>query len=190
MSGVIREVCKQLHLWQKSGAFPENGFIAFNVSPKQFFDETIVDFIKEQCQFYHVDPHYLVMEITETVIINKTKKVEKILKSVKDIVLRLALDDFGTGYSSLSYLQKYSFDHIKVDKSFTDDLHNDSNDAKITKAIIALANSLGLKVTAEGIENRQALDTIHAFGANYYQGYYLSEPVLANQAIKVTSKTL
>ncbi len=182
---VIEKVCQQLQGWQKENVFPENGFIAFNVSPKQLLDESIVKLIKKYCHSYDIDPHHLVMEITETVIINKPKKVEKILNSVKNIGLRLALDDFGTGYSSLSYLQKYPFDHIKVDKSFTDDLLNDSNDAKITKAIIALASSLGLKVTAEGVENSKSLDMIKEFGANYYQGYFLSEPMIAKDVIKI-----
>lgn len=186
---VIEEACKQLKQWQQQGLFPANGFLAVNVSAKQLLDESIVDFIQQTCHRYAVDPRDLLMEITESVIISKPKKAERILNNMKNIGLRLALDDFGTGYSSLSYLQKFPFDHIKVDKSFVDDLAHDSNDAKITRAIIALANSLGLKVTAEGVEDFNSLSFIQEFGATYFQGYYLSQPAEADQAIMVAESS-
>lgn len=179
---VIEQVCLQLRDWQASGIFPENGFLSFNVSPKQLLDEAIVDTIKNACERYHIEPHYLVMEITETVIISKPAKVEKILAELKKIGIFLALDDFGTGYSSLSYLQKYPFDHIKADRSFVEDLLTDENDAKITKAIISLATSLGLKVTAEGVTDTKSLELLKEYGANHYQGYLLGRPASAEEA--------
>lgn len=185
---VIEQSCRQLRTWQLSGDFPKNGFLSFNVSPKQLLDESIIHTITDACKTNDIEPHYLVMEITETVIISKPKKVEKILTEIKKIGIRLALDDFGTGYSSLSYLQKYPFDHIKVDRSFVEDLFVDENDAKITKAIISLANSLGLKVTAEGVSNPKALDKLKEFGANHYQGYLLGKPASASTATKKIKK--
>ena len=180
---VIEETCRQLRQWQNNGDFPENGFLSFNVSPKQLLDENIVNTITNACELYSIDPQHLVMEITETVIISKPQKVEKVLAELKKIGLRLALDDFGTGYSSLSYLQKYPFDHIKVDRSFVEDLLTDKNDAAITKAIISLAQSLGLKVTAEGVINNECLDMLMEFGADHYQGYFLSKPAVAKSTV-------
>lgn len=174
---VIEETCRQLGDWQKNDIFPENGYLTFNVSAKQLLDEKFVEHIVESCARFNVDPHYLIMEMTESVIINKPEKVKHILRELKSFGMRLALDDFGTGYSSLSYLQNYSFDIIKIDKSFIDDLSVDSNDTKIVKAIIALAASLEVKVVAEGVETKFARETTKKLGAKYFQGYYLSKPI-------------
>jgi len=174
---VIEETCRQLKQWQDAGGFPKNGFLSFNVSPKQLLDDSIVETIINACEMYAIEPHYLVMEITETVIISKPQKVEKVLDELKEFGIRLALDDFGTGYSSLSYLQKYPFNHIKVDRSFVEDLLTDKNDAAITKAIISLAQSLDLKVTAEGVFSDECLELLTEFGADHYQGYFLSKPL-------------
>ena len=87
-------------------------------------------------------------------------------------------DSFGTGYSSLTYLQRYPFDHIKIDKSFVLDVVDDESNEKITVAIVALAKSLGLKVTAEGVSNAESLAMLECAGADFYQGFYLLKPML------------
>jgi EAL domain-containing protein (putative c-di-GMP-specific phosphodiesterase class I) len=117
------------------------------------------------------------MEITESVIIDKPQKVASVLHSLSRQGVKFALDDFGTGFSSLSYLQKYPFDFIKIDRSFIEDILVDENDEKITLAIISLAKSLGIKVTAEGVTSQACLDKLEAFGANHYQGYFLGKPL-------------
>ena len=123
------------------------------------------------------------LEITETVIINKPESIKSILNQIRALGVRIALDDFGTGYSSLSYLQNYPFDILKIDKSFIDDLSANSNDTKITKAIIALGNSLELKICAEGVENEHAHRLIKDWGVQVFQGYYLSKPLPAENVI-------
>ena len=180
---VIDETCRQLSEWQKSEHFPKHGYLTFNVSAKQLLDETFISHVAECCKRHKVNPEQLVMEMTESVIINKPEKVKDILKGIKAIGLRLALDDFGTGYSSLSYLQNYAFDIIKIDKSFIDDLSDGSNDTKIVKAIIALASSLELKVVAEGVETKLGREAVKHLGAGLFQGYYLSKPLAANQIL-------
>lgn len=184
---VIDEACKQLSLWQQDNKFPKDGFLAFNVSPKQLLDESIVTVIQASCNKYQVDPNNLIMEITETVIISKPQKVEKILAELKRAGIRLAMDDFGTGYSSLSYLQKYPFDYIKIDRTFVEDLLTKENDANITKAIIMLAQSLGLKVTAEGVTDQDTLSYLEKCGANHFQGYFLGHPEHADKAVEELS---
>lgn len=180
---VIEEVCCQINLWRKAGQFPKNGFVAFNVSPKQLFDDSLLNVIKQACKKYDIAPHSLRMEVTESVFIDKPKKVNNILRSIKDFGIRLSLDDFGTGYSSLSYLQNYEFDLIKIDKSFVNNLSSDSSNAKIMKVIIALANSMNITVTVEGVETLQSLEFIKQLGAEYFQGYFLSKPVSPKEAI-------
>ena len=181
---IIEEACKQLRLWINAGEFPANGFLSINVSPKQLLDESTLSTIINASNKYQVNPEQLVIEITESVIIDKPNKVHKAMALLKSIGVKLALDDFGTGYSSLSYLQRYPFDHIKIDKSFVADLLTDENDAKITKAIIVLAQSLGLKITAEGVADAQSLDMLRSYGADYCQGYFLGKAVSPNKAIR------
>lgn len=179
---VIEETCRQLRAWQLSGLFPKHGFLSFNVSPKQLLDDSIVTTITNACHLHSIEPHYLVMEITETVLISKPQKVKKILEDLKKIGLQFALDDFGTGYSSLSYLQQYPFDHIKIDRSFIKNVLTDKNDAKITKAIISLAKSLDLKITAEGVTDKDTLAFLKDSGVDHYQGYLLGRPLLPENA--------
>jgi diguanylate cyclase (GGDEF)-like protein/PAS domain S-box-containing protein len=174
---VIDETCRQLSQWQNCENFPEDGYLAFNVSAKQLLDDDLVQHIAESCKLHGINPSQLVMEMTESVFINKPERVKGILHRIKALGLRLALDDFGTGYSSLSYLQNYPFDIIKIDKSFIDDLSTSSNDTKIVKAIIALASSLELVVVAEGVESAQAGKMVEQLGAHLFQGYHLSKPI-------------
>ncbi len=182
---VLEEACKQLRLWQNQGLFPENGFLSINVSPKQLLDEAIISVILNACNKYQVNPQQLVIEITETVIIDMPLKVQRAMSLLKDIGVKLALDDFGTGYSSLTYLQRYPFDHIKIDKSFVANLLTDKNTAKITKAIIALAQSLGLKITAEGVTDPESLNLLKDYGADHYQGYFLGRPAKAEDVLTI-----
>ncbi len=188
---VIKQSCKQLSLWQNQGIFPDNGYLSFNVSAKQLLKPGFIDDIKECCMHYKIEPRHLVVELTETVIINKPEKIRVILNEVRDFGIRLALDDFGTGYSSLSYLQNYPFDIIKIDKSFIDDLSENSKDSKITKAIVALASSMGLSVAAEGVENEFAYIAIKKMGVDSFQGYFMSKPISTEDAgLKLVQQTL
>jgi diguanylate cyclase (GGDEF)-like protein/PAS domain S-box-containing protein len=180
---VIEEVCRQLADWKSDKVFPTDAYITFNVSAKQLINDSLALHIQKSCDQYEVDPHRLVMEITESVIINKPANVRVILDKIKSSGVRLALDDFGTGYSSLSYLQNFPFNIIKIDKSFVDDLTEHSNDTKIVKAIIALATSLELLVVAEGVETELSLQMVKQLGANLSQGYLISRPLAANHIL-------
>lgn len=173
---VIEEGCRQLRHWMNLGVFPKEGFLSINVSPKQLLNESFCSLIVNACSRFDIDPSRLIIEITETVLIDRPNKVQRAINSLKDIGVQLALDDFGTGYSSLTYLQTYHFDQLKIDKTFVADLCTDDNDAKITNAIIVLAQSLGLKITAEGVNNLETLRLLQEYGADFYQGFYLGKP--------------
>lgn len=185
---VITETCKHLANWQQAGVFPADGFVSFNVSANQMLDPELVPHISYTCEHYNINPTHLVMEMTESVIINKTWKVINLLNKLRQLGVRLALDDFGTGYSSLSYLQNLPFNILKIDKSFIDDWTDNSNDTKIVKAIIALANSLELMIIAEGVENVHAQKHVISLGAHLFQGYYVSKPIESANVIDFIKK--
>ncbi len=185
---IIKQAFKQLRLWQLHGIFPKDGFMSINVSSKQLLDQTFTEDIIEASNDCQVDLKNIVIEITESVLIDKPTKVNKVLCSLKALGVKIALDDFGTGYSSLTYLQRYPFDHIKIDKSFVADVNTDENDAKITKAIIVLAKSLGLQITAEGVSDSATLDIIGQYESDFYQGYLLSKPLLPDHIYKLMKK--
>ncbi|WP_395345647.1 EAL domain-containing protein [Ningiella sp. W23] len=174
---VIQEACRQLAIWQKSGDFVPQGYVSVNVSAKQLLHADFVEELRQCFDIFRVAPQCMVMELTETVLIKKPEQIGNVLAEVKALGVKLALDDFGTGYSSLSYLQNYPFDMLKIDKSFIDDLSEDSKDTKITKAIIALASSMELTVAAEGVETQVAYDAIERMGADIFQGFYVSKPL-------------
>ena len=185
---VIEETCKQLASLQKQSAFRELGYLTFNVSAKQLLEESFVSHVQDCCTKYNVAPQNLVMEMTESVIINKPEKVKAILEQIRTLGLRIALDDFGTGYSSLSYLQNYPIDILKIDKSFLDELSNNEHNSKIVKAIIALARSLELRVVAEGVESKAIQEAIKNLGVNSFQGFCISKPIPMNDVLKLLKK--
>jgi diguanylate cyclase (GGDEF)-like protein/PAS domain S-box-containing protein len=180
---VIDEACKYLKKLAKEKNFPAGAYMSINVSAKQLTDEDFVEFVKASCSKYDVNPNQLVIEITESVMIKEPALVNKVLKSLREFGVKTALDDFGTGYSSMTYLQKFEFDIIKIDKSFVDILEADSYNMKIVSAIIALAASFNLKVTAEGVEQKGYIDLLDTMGVDNIQGYVVSKPKAYDQCL-------
>ena len=122
----------------------------------------------------------LELEITENQIMNNPEISITILQEIRNLGIGISVDDFGTGYSSLSYLKRLPINKLKIDKSFIDDLPDDKDDVAITKAIIALAESLGLDLIAEGVETKEQLEFLVSKGCNIIQGYYYSKPLPAH----------
>jgi len=122
-------------------------------------------------------PKYVELEITEGALMEDVTKSNEILHELKSKGIHLSIDDFGTGYSSLSYLKKFPLDTLKIDQSFVRDIMEDSDDAAIVSAIIAMAKSLRLNVIAEGVETAEQLKYLAAKGCNEAQGYFLGKPV-------------
>jgi EAL domain-containing protein (putative c-di-GMP-specific phosphodiesterase class I) len=139
---------------------------------------------------YGIDPARLALEITEGVMLHDIEKSQQWLGAVHQVGFRVYLDDFGTGYSSPSYLKRFPVDTLKVDKSFVQDMHEDSNEATLVGAIIAMGRSLGLQIVAEGVETESHLITLKKLGCHDAQGYYFSRPVPAEAfdqaAVRVT----
>ncbi|MHB1332125.1 MAG: EAL domain-containing protein [Sulfuriferula sp.] len=179
---VLRKACQDMRTWTDNGL---TGFqVAVNVSPRQFRDPKLADHIEHVLSEYHIDPGMLSLEITETVLMQDTVSSEATLRQLKALGVDLALDDFGTGYSSLSYLKRFPFDRVKIDRSFVRDIITDSDDAAISKAIISMAHSLGIRVVAEGVETEAQCQFLRRHQCDEMQGYYFSHPL---PFIKITA---
>ncbi|GBL47483.1 diguanylate cyclase/phosphodiesterase [Sulfuriferula multivorans] len=172
---VLRKACQDIRTWIDQGL---TGFqVAVNVSPRQFRDPRLADRIELVLAEYHINPGMLSLEITETVLMQDTASSEATLRQLKALGVDLALDDFGTGYSSLSYLKRFPFDRVKIDRSFVRDITTDADDAAISKAIISMAHSLGIRVVAEGVETAAQCQFLRRHRCDEMQGYYFSRPL-------------
>jgi len=171
---VIEQACMQIKEWNDLRG--EEITIAINISAKQFQQRTLVSTIKKAIQKFQINPSLLEIEITEGVM-QDTAETSPILKSLKDLGISIAIDDFGTGYSSLNYLKSFPIDVLKVDQTFIRGIHNNDKDAAITTTIIHLANSLGMTVVAEGIEEKAQAKFLLNTNCDKGQGYFYSKPL-------------
>jgi diguanylate cyclase (GGDEF)-like protein len=154
--------------------------IAINISPSTLHDMELPDAITGVLASYTLAPHHITFEITEGSIIKDPARALEILTRLANMGIRISIDDFGTGYSSLAYLKKMPASEVKIDKSFVLDMLKNENDAAIVRATIDLAHNLGMKVVAEGVENKETADRLAELGCDILQGYYFSKP-LASQ---------
>ncbi|OWV89247.1 diguanylate phosphodiesterase [Rhizobium sp. R635] len=168
---VLREACKAASSW------PENTFVAVNVSPSQLrrpnFGEEVFAVLQES----GLSPSRLELELTESSLIEDNSEIYTVLKSLRSRGVQISLDDFGTGYSSLSHLMRFDIDRIKIDRSFVSMLGTKANGAAIIGAIVALSRNLAISTTAEGVETEYQRDFLAALGCTDLQGYFFSRPV-------------
>lgn len=176
---VLREACRQAQAWQNSGIQPIP--IAVNVSSLEFRGENFLADIRDILADTGLDPQYLKIELSESVLVQDVDLTLTVLKALKALGIRLAIDDFGTGYSSLSYLQQFPVDTLKIDQSFVQDIAAGNGNAAIVNAVIGLGNSLKLGICAEGVETREQLNFLRASHCEEGQGFYFS-PALDAQA--------
>ena len=172
---VLTEACKQQVLWRQQGLQPLK--IAINMSARQFRQDELADRIEAVFATTGADPEHVILELTESVVMHDVDSTLVALRALKKLGVSLSLDDFGTGYSSLSYLRRFPIDELKIDRSFINDIHTNSDDAAIAGAIIAMARSLGLSVVAEGVEKKEQADLLTTLGCNQVQGYYYARPL-------------
>jgi len=180
---VLREACRAAAGW------PHYMRIAVNLSPMQFRDTGVLDMIGGALAQTGLEPSRLELEITEnTVLETNTFTVDALWKLHSDGV-RIALDDFGTGYSSLSYLRRFPFDKIKIDRSFIKDLGREKDDSSIILAIIGLADSMNMVVTAEGVESAEQAALLTSYGCAQAQGFLFSQPMSAPELARLIDVT-
>lgn len=176
---VLRSACKQLLVWQKQGC--EVPRLAINLSAKQLLQKSLADTIALILGETGVEPHFIGLEITESMLVHNIEEVVETLLKLSNMGLEISIDDFGTGYSSLSYLKRFPINKIKIDKSFVDDIATHPDDAAIVKAIIAMAHGLSMKVVSEGVETKLQLDFLRQQGCEQYQGNIFSKPLPASE---------
>ena len=177
---MFRQACEQLKAWHLQGHSDIS--IAVNISPKQFMlSDLAIDFTTTIAQV-GVDPKYVELELTESLIVDDPEQVIDILQTLKSVGVRLSIDDFGTGYSSLSYLSKFPLDVLKIDKSFVNEMCSSEKSLALTQSIIAIAHSLNLKVIAEGVETQDQVNILRKQKCEYAQGYLYARPLPVNDA--------
>ena len=172
---VIRRACRQLQEWRQQGHPPIR--LSVNLSSRQFMQADLVDMVKGILEETGVDPEYLELELTESMLMTDALQSIEKLHSFRKLGLTLSIDDFGTGYSSLSYLKKFPIQTLKIDRSFIHDIGVDGDNDAIVKATIAMAKSLNLKVIAEGVENRSQVNALGTYQCQEVQGFLYSKPL-------------
>jgi len=182
---VMKAACEQNMAWQREGLPPL--MMAINVSPRQFCDEGLLDFIDEALQTTGMAPKLLQIEITESMVMLNVEKAIRLLNAIQSRGVRLAIDDFGTGYSSMSLMKRFPVDTIKIDRSFVRDLPSSSEDSAIARAIIEMGKALGLTVVAEGVETHEQREFLREHGCDEIQGYLVSRPLPADQIAGLVS---
>jgi diguanylate cyclase (GGDEF)-like protein/PAS domain S-box-containing protein len=178
---VLEEACRQGAAWQKSlhagrGSATEGVRVSVNVSARQFQRPEWTDDVAGALLATGFDPAQLVLEITESVLMEDTDTTSQRLGELKELGVRIAIDDFGTGYSSLGYLRRFPVDILKVDKSFIDGVADGPHESALARAVIKLAATLNLDAVAEGVSNRKQLNTLRRLRCRYAQGFYFSRP--------------
>ncbi|WSG77859.1 EAL domain-containing protein (plasmid) [Rhizobium beringeri] len=168
---VLREACKAACKW------PENTFVAVNVSPAQLRRPNFAEEVFTVLQESGLPPSRLELELTESSLIEDNSDVYTVLKLLRSRGVQISLDDFGTGFSCLSHLLRFDIDRIKIDRSFVSQLGTKANGAAIIGAIVALSRNLGISTTAEGVETEYQRDFLAALGCTDLQGYFFSKPV-------------
>ncbi|WP_202079497.1 putative bifunctional diguanylate cyclase/phosphodiesterase [Caldalkalibacillus salinus] len=172
---IIRTACQQLKQWEKDGYSSIQ--MSINLSSRQFQQKDLLHVIKETLEETKVKAQFLKLEITESVAMTNEHMVLERLFSLKKLGIQLSLDDFGTGYSSMSYLQRFPLDAMKVDRSFIRDIHQNKRNYAIVKSTIALAQSLGLEVVAEGVETEEEFEVVRKLKGDMVQGFLLGRPL-------------
>jgi diguanylate cyclase len=172
---VLREACAQARAWVDVGL--PFMTMAVNVSAKQFENENFMRDIFAILDETGLDPRYLELELTESVLMRRAELTASILLTLRERGIRVAVDDFGTGYSSLSYLRKFPLDALKIDRSFVSQITTIPDEMTIVRAIISMGRSLNLRVIAEGVETQDQFDFLKIHQCDEAQGYYFSPPV-------------
>jgi diguanylate cyclase (GGDEF)-like protein len=178
---VLKEAFRQCVLWHKEGY---DLVISVNLSTRDLHDPELPDLISGIAASSGLKPEWIILEITESSIMNDPEQALTIINRLHDMGYRFSIDDYGTGYSSLGYLKKLPLTELKIDRSFVSDILHSESDAVIVNATINLAHNLGLHVTAEGVENEQIKEKLIAYGCDIAQGYYFNKPQSVNDFIQ------
>jgi len=171
---VMENVMSQWRAWaDESIAIP----LAINLSPRSLLDRELPETVRGLLERFEMPASFLRLELTESFLMADSGRSNNVIAALANVGVSLSIDDFGTGYSSLSHLKRLPIDEIKIDRSFVMDMHDDGNDFMIVRATVELGRNLGLRVVAEGVEDRETFDRLADFGCDEAQGYYISRPM-------------
>lgn len=174
----LREACGQIRSWMHAGRrIP----VAVNLSPQQFRQPDLVERVRACIDEFDIDPGLLALEITESVVMESSTSVRRVLEELKAMGVTLSIDDFGTGYSCLAYLCRLPARQLKIDRTFVIDMDHVAEARHVVEAVIRLAHSLRMEVVAEGVERSEQVVALRALGCDLIQGYYFSRPVPAGE---------
>jgi EAL domain-containing protein (putative c-di-GMP-specific phosphodiesterase class I) len=178
---VLEDACRRTAAWHVAQPQDPPVTVGVNLSARQFMQADLVEEVARALFTSRLNPGSLKLEITESVLVRDIDGTIEKLWALKDLGVQLAIDDFGTGYSSLTYLKRFPVDTLKIDRSFVSGLGQDSNDTAIVRSVVALAKSLNLAVTGEGIETAEQLGQLQALGCDRGQGYLFAKPLDADE---------
>jgi diguanylate cyclase (GGDEF)-like protein/PAS domain S-box-containing protein len=182
---VLREACRQNKIWESLGLPPMR--IAINVSSVELRDKEFVEYVRFVLAESELAPHLLELELTETFLMQDSSSTAVVLRSLKELGVRLALDDFGTGYSSLSHLKGFPIDTLKIDRAFVSELTTNADDASIVRAVITLGKSLQIRVVAEGVESAEQLAKLQDYQCPEGQGFYFGRAATGDELVPLLS---
>jgi EAL domain-containing protein (putative c-di-GMP-specific phosphodiesterase class I) len=174
---VIDESMRQLAEWRRRGVVRDDFWLSVNVSPQQLRDSTLPAVLKEAMLRHGVPAHAVVLEITESVMIEPWTLIDRVLLDLRILGLRIVVDDFGTGYSALGYLRRHPVTGVKIDRAFVGGLGSSAEDEEIVRAVVAMSGAMGLTVVAEGVETRAQQDVLVGLGVVLGQGYLWTGPI-------------
>ncbi|CAD6506964.1 putative bifunctional diguanylate cyclase/phosphodiesterase [Paraburkholderia sabiae] len=174
---VLDEACRQVREWLDSGTCDWN--VAVNLSPVQFSHPQLTALVRDTLERHRVEPRHLTIEVTESAAMRDVDASLRILQTLHDMGVRISIDDFGTGYSSLMYLKRLPASELKIDRGFVRELAHDAEDAAIVSSVVALGQTLGIDIVAEGVETTTQKEFLTRLGCNSLQGFLLGRPVPA-----------
>lgn len=184
---VLHTACKQNKIWQEKGLGDLS--ISINVSANQFQRSSFINEVKHALNESGLDPQYLNLELTESVMLRNVSYIISIMKELREIGVKVSIDDFGTGYSSLSYLKNLPINTLKIDRSFINNLKVDTSDIAIVQAIITMGQWLEIEVVAEGVESKEQMNLLKDLRCHYAQGFYIHKPLSAEDFEKGVLKS-
>jgi diguanylate cyclase (GGDEF)-like protein/PAS domain S-box-containing protein len=176
-SWILRQACRQLAEWQKIRGGGEPFVMNVNLSSRQLVREAIAEEVAAAVDESGIRASWLVLEVTETVLMSDPVAAAKALEQIRDLGVRVALDDFGSGYSSLSHLRRFPIDIVKIDKSFVDDVAGEGAESAIARGIIDLGKAMNIQTVAEGIEVDAQAEILRSLGCDLGQGYFFARPM-------------
>jgi EAL domain-containing protein (putative c-di-GMP-specific phosphodiesterase class I) len=184
---VLKTACRAVRTWPTDSA-GTGPFVSVNLSARQIQDEDLVRDVSQALESERLDPPRLVVEITESAFMLDADATEEVLSRLKEVGIGIALDDFGSGHSSLGYLRRFPLDIIKIDGSFISGTGGQLGDSTFVRAILKLAQSLDLRVSAEWIESAEQFHALRELGCQWGQGYHLSRPLDAESVASVIGR--